>query len=80
MNKEYKRNKDELRNFIINNNEIDMTEYLDEFEKQIQQDFLREVLPEEFIIVKDDDLPLEKGFTLCRQEIINNARDKGIEI
>ena len=47
---------------------------------KIQQDFLREVLPEEFIIVKDDDLPLEKGFTLCRQEIINNARDKGIEI
>jgi len=48
------------------------------FEKKIQQDFLREVLPEE--LSGEQDISFEEGFNSCRQEFINRAKEKGIEI
>jgi len=49
------------------------------FEKQIQQDFLREVLPEKRSHSYGED-ESDKDYNECRQEIINNAKNKGIEI
>jgi hypothetical protein len=80
-------NKEELRKLIIDNSEClpkDMEIYLNEFEKQIQQDFLKEVLPEEskdcLLSVEPSTAFRERGFNACRKEIINNAKLKGIEL
>jgi len=82
-------NKEELRKLIIDSveNTDVMTVMVNEFEKEVKQDFLREVLPAErkFVSNSDGDYTFGENnkviyFNGCRQEIINKAKLKGIEI
>lgn len=60
---------------------------ISQFIKVVQQDFLKEVLPEErtegilgILGSVHKDGVINQGFNECRQEIINRAKEKGIEI
>jgi len=79
-----------MKGKLTNTDEIILNTFLNKiitnYEIQIQQDFLKEVLPEESNTSNKRhkgtgvECYYDKVFNKCRQEIINKAKAKGIEI
>lgn len=75
-------NKEELRGLILGAIEgeiVCMEVIMNELEKEIRLETLKEVLPEEEVENDVDTLEsscIKEGVDKCRQEIINKAKDK----